>query len=114
MIGNWVINTNGFHNAALLRKFLPVALTKPRPLFLDRRARHYELAVELAAQQQKKRATTKAKTAATRQKKKAEKEARERTGGQIADDDEGDASSDDGVEGTDPLRPHKRRRAAGD
>ncbi|KAJ6552343.1 hypothetical protein B0H10DRAFT_1739908, partial [Mycena sp. CBHHK59/15] len=27
----FVINTHSFHNASLLRKFLPVALTKPRP-----------------------------------------------------------------------------------
>ncbi|KAJ7144880.1 hypothetical protein C8R43DRAFT_891072, partial [Mycena crocata] len=71
----FVINTHGFHNAALLRKFLPVALTKPRPLFLDRATRHRELAVTLASEQQDKRAVTKAKAAATREKNKAEKEA---------------------------------------
>ncbi|KAJ6573348.1 hypothetical protein B0H10DRAFT_1927632 [Mycena sp. CBHHK59/15] len=36
----FVINTHRFHNAGLLRKYLPVALTKPRPLFIDRRAWH--------------------------------------------------------------------------
>jgi hypothetical protein len=70
--GRFVINTHGFHNAGLLRKYLPVALTKPRPLFLDRRARHDDLSKALAVQQQAKRAATQAKTAATRQKRKVE------------------------------------------
>ncbi|KAJ6596554.1 hypothetical protein B0H10DRAFT_1757173, partial [Mycena sp. CBHHK59/15] len=50
----FVINTHGFHNAGLLRKYLPVALTKPRLLFSDRRKWHDELSVSLAAQQKQK------------------------------------------------------------
>ncbi|KAJ6595333.1 hypothetical protein B0H10DRAFT_1689316, partial [Mycena sp. CBHHK59/15] len=50
----FVINTHGFHNAALLRKYLPVALTKPRPLFPDQRRRHDELSAPLAAAQKAK------------------------------------------------------------
>ncbi|KAJ7483006.1 hypothetical protein B0H11DRAFT_1862828 [Mycena galericulata] len=70
----YVINTHGFHNAGLLRKYLPVALTKPRPLFADRRKRHDDLAGPLAAAQKQKRAATQEKAAATREKKKAAKE----------------------------------------
>lgn len=67
----FVINTHGFHNAALLRKYLPVALTKPRPLFPDRRKRHDELSGTLAAAQKDKRAATQEKAAATRERNKA-------------------------------------------
>ncbi|KAJ7124044.1 hypothetical protein C8R43DRAFT_827361, partial [Mycena crocata] len=51
----FIVNTHAFHNANLLRKALPVALTKPRPLFADRRRRHDELAVALAVTQKAKR-----------------------------------------------------------
>ncbi|KAJ6563490.1 hypothetical protein B0H10DRAFT_1929455 [Mycena sp. CBHHK59/15] len=113
----YVINTHAFHNAALLRKFLPVALTKPRPLFLNRRSRHNELAAQLSAQQQQKRAATKAKVAATKQKKKAEKEAREKAGEVArppAEHDESEEEDGDGDEDPDmgdvPRRAIKRRR----
>ncbi|KAJ6616004.1 hypothetical protein B0H10DRAFT_1800295, partial [Mycena sp. CBHHK59/15] len=96
-----VINTTRLHDAALFRKFLPVALTKPRPLFLDRQACHDELAITLAAQQGHKRATTKAKAAATRQKNKAKKEARE----PLADHHTPNNESD---EGEDPPCARKR------
>ncbi|KAJ6615671.1 hypothetical protein B0H10DRAFT_2255157, partial [Mycena sp. CBHHK59/15] len=33
----FVVNMHAFHNARLLRKVLPVALTKPRCLYTDRR-----------------------------------------------------------------------------
>lgn len=69
----FVINMHGFHNARLLRKFLPVALTKPRPLFPDRRQRHDELAAILAVTQKQKRTATQEKAAATREKNKAAK-----------------------------------------
>ncbi|KAJ7444944.1 hypothetical protein FB451DRAFT_1434147 [Mycena latifolia] len=67
----FIINTHGFHNATLLRKYLPVALTKPRVLFPDRRKRHDDLSGPLAAAQKEKRAATQEKAAATRQRNKA-------------------------------------------
>ncbi|KAF7375537.1 hypothetical protein MSAN_00441900 [Mycena sanguinolenta] len=67
----FIINTHGFHNAGLLHKFLPVALTKPRPLFPDRRKRHDELSAILSVTQKAKRAATQEKAAATREKTKA-------------------------------------------
>ncbi|KAJ7467958.1 hypothetical protein FB451DRAFT_1020806 [Mycena latifolia] len=69
----FLINTHGFHNASLLRKYLPVALTKPRPLFPDRRKRHDDLSGPLAAAQKEKRAATQEKAAATRERNKAAK-----------------------------------------
>ncbi|KAJ7133713.1 hypothetical protein C8R43DRAFT_895024 [Mycena crocata] len=76
----FIVNTHAFHNANLLRKALPVALTKPRPLFADRRRRHDELAVALAVTQKAKRAATQEKAAATREKNLAAKATREGTG----------------------------------
>ncbi|KAJ7644882.1 hypothetical protein FB45DRAFT_735642 [Roridomyces roridus] len=70
----FIINTHAFHNAGLLRKFLPIALTKPRQLFADRRERHDELASTLTVTQKEKRAATQAKAAATREKNKAARE----------------------------------------
>ncbi|KAJ7165790.1 hypothetical protein C8R46DRAFT_900279 [Mycena filopes] len=66
----FVINTHGLHNAGLLRKYLPVALTKPRPLFVDRRQEHDELSAVLVVTQKAKRTATKEKAAATKEKKK--------------------------------------------
>ncbi|KAJ7829680.1 hypothetical protein B0H14DRAFT_2593909 [Mycena olivaceomarginata] len=70
----FVINTHGFHDAGLLRKYLPIALTTPSALYTDRRERHDEHWKGLGAPQKEKRAATGPKTAATRQKKKAEAE----------------------------------------
>ncbi|KAJ6609287.1 hypothetical protein B0H10DRAFT_1688785, partial [Mycena sp. CBHHK59/15] len=50
----FVVNMHAFHNARLLRKVLPVVLTKPRCLYADRRKRLDELAFELAVQQKAK------------------------------------------------------------
>ncbi|KAJ7832348.1 hypothetical protein B0H14DRAFT_3463501 [Mycena olivaceomarginata] len=69
----FIINLHGFHNARLLRKYLPVALTKPRPLFADRRQRHDELSAVLTVTQKAKRAATQEKAAATREENKAAK-----------------------------------------
>jgi hypothetical protein len=84
----YVINTHAFHNAGLLRKYLPVALTVPRPLFPDRRKRHDELSGPLAATQKEKRAATQEKAAATREKNKAAKE-----GAGVASSASGDATA---------------------
>ncbi|KAJ7827162.1 hypothetical protein B0H14DRAFT_3721679 [Mycena olivaceomarginata] len=54
---HFVINMAGLHNATLLRRNLPVALTVPRPLYLDQRAHHHEVA-------EKRKATLMAKQAA--------------------------------------------------
>ncbi|KAJ7780397.1 hypothetical protein B0H14DRAFT_3095767 [Mycena olivaceomarginata] len=54
---HFVINMAGLHNATLLRRNLPVAFTVPRPLYLDRRAHHHEVA-------EKRKATLMAKQAA--------------------------------------------------
>ncbi|KAJ7673015.1 hypothetical protein DFH06DRAFT_1279686 [Mycena polygramma] len=54
----FIINMHAFHNAGLLRRYLPVALTKPRPLFADRRQRHNELCAVLVVTQKEKRAAT--------------------------------------------------------
>ncbi|KAJ6615312.1 hypothetical protein B0H10DRAFT_2164899 [Mycena sp. CBHHK59/15] len=109
----FVINTHSFHNALLLRKFLPVALTKPRPLFSDRPSRHRGLAVLLSAQQQEKRAATKAKT--TRQKKKEEKEAAARRGGGggqqvIVDESSGSDSGEENIDENSVAGRKRQRR----
>lgn len=72
------LNTHALHNSSLLRKYLPRDLTAPRPLFVNRHERHFELAARLRIQQDKKRIASKEKSAATRQKKK---QATARSGG---------------------------------
>lgn len=75
--GNFVINMHAFHNATLLRKILPRHLTAPKPLYIDRKARHVEIAAGLRITQTEKRARTAAKAAATREANKAKKRNRE-------------------------------------
>ncbi|KAJ6570349.1 hypothetical protein B0H10DRAFT_2168799 [Mycena sp. CBHHK59/15] len=62
---HFVINMAALHNATLLRRILPVALTLPRALYLDRKAHHHELAVGLRVSQLTKRARTQEKRQAT-------------------------------------------------
>ncbi|KAJ6607045.1 hypothetical protein B0H10DRAFT_2439794 [Mycena sp. CBHHK59/15] len=90
----FVVNMHAFHNARLLRKVLPVALTKPRCLYTDRRKRHDELAVELAVQQKAKRAETQRKVAATREKKKVDKAAHEKQANPMGMDEESEDESE--------------------
>ncbi|KAJ6628304.1 hypothetical protein B0H10DRAFT_2271410 [Mycena sp. CBHHK59/15] len=52
---HFVINMVALHNGTLLRRNLPVALTVPRPLYLDCEAHHHQVAIE------KHRATLKGK-----------------------------------------------------
>lgn len=62
----FVINLHAIHNADLLRKTLPRALTAPTPLVLNRDALHDKLAAGLRISGPIKRALTAQKTANTR------------------------------------------------
>jgi len=65
-----------FHNATLLRKILPRHLTAPKPLYVNRKARHCEIATGLRVTQAAKRSLTAAKSKATRDANKAKKQSR--------------------------------------
>ncbi|KAJ7112273.1 hypothetical protein C8R44DRAFT_741961 [Mycena epipterygia] len=71
----FIINTHAFHNTHLLRQALPRHLTVPLPLFVDRKAKHFELAVTLRETKQGKRQRAKEK----REAKKKEAEANQAT-----------------------------------
>ncbi|KAK0467035.1 uncharacterized protein EV420DRAFT_1636068 [Desarmillaria tabescens] len=74
---HFVINTFGLHNAILVRKFLPRSLTAPKPLYMDRRSHHFEIASTLRTTQAAKRAQTQEKRKATLALNKARKDAAE-------------------------------------
>ncbi|KAJ7435722.1 hypothetical protein B0H11DRAFT_2366659, partial [Mycena galericulata] len=79
---HFVINMAAIHNATLLRRNLPVSLTVPRPLYLDRKAHHDEVAIGLRAAQTRKRSRTQAKRRATLKAKKIA------SGGALTSDEE--------------------------
>jgi hypothetical protein len=62
---------HALHNANLIRETLPPALYKPQPIFLDRQAKHNEIATGLRVTGPKKRVEQKEKSKATRAKNKA-------------------------------------------
>ncbi|KAJ6600335.1 hypothetical protein DFH09DRAFT_1497797 [Mycena vulgaris] len=62
---HFLINTAGLHNATLLRRLLPRALTVPRPLYTDRKAHHKEVAARLRVSQKSRRAQTQEKPPGT-------------------------------------------------
>ncbi|KAJ7756797.1 hypothetical protein DFH07DRAFT_773023 [Mycena maculata] len=62
---HFIVNMAALHNATLLRRALPIALTVPRPLYSDRKAHHYGIAVGLRVSQVMKRARTQEKRKAT-------------------------------------------------
>lgn len=67
---HFVINMAALHNATLLRRNLPIALTVPRPLYPDREAHHHQVAIGLRSSQTLKRAQTLEKRRATLKAKK--------------------------------------------
>ncbi|KAJ7302618.1 hypothetical protein DFH08DRAFT_641770, partial [Mycena albidolilacea] len=58
---HFCINMAAIHNATLLRRALPIALTVPRPLYLDRKSHHYGITTGLRVTQTMKRARTQEK-----------------------------------------------------
>ena len=54
-IERFVINTNSFHNAHLLRATLPRSLVAPIPLHPNRQSKHFEIAGGLRVTQEAKR-----------------------------------------------------------
>ncbi|KAJ7906464.1 hypothetical protein B0H13DRAFT_1880530 [Mycena leptocephala] len=88
---HFVINMAGIHNATLVRRNLPVALTVPRPLYLDREAHHHQVAVGLRVAQTLKRARTQEKRRATM---KAKQLAKAGTGTDGSDEEDEENDSD--------------------
>ncbi|KAJ7096589.1 hypothetical protein B0H15DRAFT_774168 [Mycena belliarum] len=105
---HFVINMAALHNATLLRRNLPIALTTPRALYLDRKTHHYQVAVGLRTSQDLKRARTQAKRQATLKAK--------RTGDNVHGSDEGSEpdieseEEEDEAEAQGVPRQRKRRR----
>ncbi|KAJ7187714.1 hypothetical protein GGX14DRAFT_320505, partial [Mycena pura] len=51
---HFIVNMAALHNSTLLRRALPRALTVPQPLYTDRKAHHFEVAVRLRMSQAEK------------------------------------------------------------
>ncbi|KAJ7835357.1 hypothetical protein B0H14DRAFT_3109979 [Mycena olivaceomarginata] len=62
---HFVVNMAAIHNATLLRRALPIALTVPRPIYVDRKAHHQAIATGLRDSQKMKRIRTQEKRKAT-------------------------------------------------
>jgi hypothetical protein len=91
---HFVINMAGIHNATLVRRNLPVALTVPWPLYLDREAHHHQVAVGLRVAQTLKRVRTQEKRRATMKAKQLAK-AGTGTGGSDEEDEENDSDAEE-------------------
>ncbi|KAF7339456.1 hypothetical protein MSAN_02159900 [Mycena sanguinolenta] len=100
---HFVINMAALHNATLLRRNLPVALTVPRPLYVDREAHHHLVAIHLRTSQTAKRARTQEKRRATL---KAKRDAQADL--DTSDEEESDEDDED-VESEAPKRKRTRQ-----
>ena len=92
--GHFVINMHTLHNATHLWKLLPHDLITPKPLYADRKARHYEIATGLRVTQAEKRAHTAAKAKATREANKKKKQHLKQA--TVIEEQESDRESDAG------------------
>ncbi|KAJ7050132.1 hypothetical protein C8F01DRAFT_1068165 [Mycena amicta] len=120
---HFLINMTALHNATLLRRVLPRALTVPRPIYTDRRAHHSELAALLRVSQKSRRAATQAKRRVTLA-KKLEQVTQEMTAAgpssgeqEVRIDDHSDGeTTDDGYEdvlaASDNSQSRKKRKRA--
>jgi len=104
--GHFIINMHALHNATLLHKVLPRHLTAPKPLYADRRARHYEIAAGLRVTQTEKRAHTAAKAKATREANKRRKNNQQAA---VVGEHESDIGSDVGAKSDTAGNTHQGR-----
>jgi hypothetical protein len=95
---HFVINMHTFHNATLLQKILPRHLTAPKPLYVDQKAHHFEIAAGLRVTQTEKWACTAVKPAATRQTNKVKKRTWEVATVEVEPEPEPELSDDEGME----------------
>lgn len=112
---HFIINTRAFHNATLLREFLPRYLTVPRALHLNRSARLQKMGEALVVTQGEKRVETNRKAAETRRINKEKKAAKAAQGESVSGgtDMNTTASLIQDALGTGRTRSRKRKRTSG-
>ncbi|KAJ6629389.1 hypothetical protein B0H10DRAFT_2160501 [Mycena sp. CBHHK59/15] len=101
---HFVVNMAALHNATLLRRNLPVALTVPQPLYADRQAHHHQVAIDLHAAQTLKRARTQEKRRATLKVKKIAQR------GTNTSDEESEAEEDNDLDEEEEVVPQRKRQ----
>jgi hypothetical protein len=105
---HFVVNMAAVHNATLLRRALPIALTVPRPIYLDRKAHHQAMATGLRDSQKMKRIRTQEKRKATMAAKaQLKKDKAGKTAAQTYPDSD---DSGDEIQMDDPSVVPKRRQ----
>lgn len=108
----FIVNTHAFHNAHLLREVLPRTLIAPIPLFADRKAKHYELAVSLREIKNGKRKRAAEKRTAAKKKKEGELQVQDPK--PVADpkdvDSDPELEDSDDTEDEEAERPRKKQR----
>ncbi|KAJ7474227.1 hypothetical protein FB451DRAFT_1351527 [Mycena latifolia] len=111
---HFIVNMAALHNATLLRRVLPIALTVPRPIHLDRKAHHFEIAAGLRVSQVVKRARTQEKrkaTIAAKKSKAASARIQEEVDIGSGDEDSDEEMEDDGIPvSTAQKRPRKKAK----
>jgi hypothetical protein len=68
-VGRYIINTHAIHNAHLVRAAIPRHLTRPKPLFLNRKQEHMRIASDYRENQGAKREENKLKSEARKRKR---------------------------------------------